>query len=95
MEITIPLDMNAVPGLAESVAVVTQLQDNNRFEYGASLTRDDIALVCAAVLGVSRPAVQAELLADVSDHLAERGHDALASLLDNVSGEIRKALYGG
>jgi hypothetical protein len=39
--------------------------------------------------------VQAELLADVSDHLADHGHGVLAELLDNTSGQIRKALYRG
>ena len=94
MQVVIPTDLATVPGLAEAVTLVEQLQDENRFYYGASLTHDDIVLVCAAVLAVSRPAVQAELLADMSDHLAENGHGALAGLLDSVSGQIRKALYG-
>jgi hypothetical protein len=38
--------------------------------------------------------VQAELLADTSDFLNDTGHSALAGLLDSVSGQIRKALYG-
>jgi hypothetical protein len=95
MQIAIPTDLTTVPGLAEAVALVGQLQDDNRFEYGASITTGDIVLICAAVLAISRPAVQAELMADMSDHLAENGHGALAQLLDSVSGQIRKALYGG
>jgi hypothetical protein len=95
MQIIIPDDVTTVPGLGESVALVTQIQNENRFEHGASLTPADIVLVCATVLAVSRPAVHAELLADMSDHLAEHGHGALAGLLDDVSGQMRKVLYGG
>jgi hypothetical protein len=54
-----------------------------------------MAHIIAIVMGVTRPYMQAEVLADVSDQLAGDGFPELAELLDQVSGHIRKAVLGG
>lgn len=77
-----------VPGFTESVAAL------KASEYGNWLDTDEIGEVAAFVMGVARPYVQAELLADVSDYLTEIGQDSLADLLDNISYGVRKAVYG-
>lgn len=44
------------------------------------------------IMAVSRPYVQAEVLADAADYLAATGQAELANILDNVSAGIRKAV---
>jgi len=86
------IDPATVPGYPEAVAALVQwLGDPN--DHG--MQPHHVGEMVAIVMAVTRPHVQAEMLADMSDNLAERGHGALAGLLDNVSGEIRKALHSG
>lgn len=84
------IDPADVPGYTEAIMAVNQLQDS--FELTAALEQVDIGKIVVAVMLVTRPYVQAEVLADMSDLLATTGQEALAVLLDNVSGGMRKAL---
>lgn len=84
------IDPADVPGYTEAIMAVNQLQDS--FELTAVLEQVDIGKIVVAVMLVTRPYVQAEVLADMSDLLATTGQEALAVLLDNVSGGMRKAL---
>lgn len=84
------IDPADVPGYTEAIMAVNQLQDS--FELTGVLEQVDIGKIVVAVMLVTRPYVQAEVLADMSDLLATTGQEALAVLLDNVSGGMRKAL---
>jgi Lon protease-like protein len=82
------LDPATIPGFREARAALDGLTEG-------TMSADDVDRIVAVVMGISRPYVQAELLADVSDYLTEQGHHDLASLLDNLSAGIQKAVYGG
>jgi hypothetical protein len=82
------LDPATVPGYMEALTALTAS------EFGTWMDVEKLGQLTAFVMGVSRPYVQAELLADVSDYLAEQQHHDLAGLLDNLSAGIRRAIYG-
>lgn len=86
------IDPADVPGYTEAIMAVNQLQDSFELTSGTVLEQVDIGKIVVAVMLVTRPYVQAEVLADMSDLLATTGQEALAVLLDNVSGGMRKAL---
>jgi hypothetical protein len=81
------LDPATVPGFREARAALDGLTEG-------TLPVGDVDQIVTVVMGVSRPYVQAELLADVSDYLTEQQHHDLAGLLDNLSAGIRRAIYG-
>jgi hypothetical protein len=82
------LDPVTVPGYMEALMALAAS------DCGKEIAAEERGQVVAIVMGVSRPYVQAELLADVSDYLTEQQHHDLAGLLDNLSSGIRRAIYG-
>lgn len=63
-------------------------------EVPAQLYGGDTEDVVALVMGITRPYVQAETLADLADELAEAGYPELGELLDLISFDIRGRLDG-
>ena len=82
-------DATDIPGFMPALAALADwLGDPG--DYG--MQPRHVAEIVALVMAVSRPYVQAEVLADASDYLAETGQEQLAEVLDNVSAGIRKAV---
>jgi hypothetical protein len=81
-------DLAEVPGYTQAEAALCRYLDQQNFWYG----ENDAGQIVALVMGVSRPYVQAEVLADAADYLDQLGLHELATILDNVSAGIRKAV---
>lgn len=83
----IGIEPDDVPGFREAVAAVTGLTES-------TLPPDDVDAIVATVMIITRPHVQAEFTADLSDDLADGIFAEAASLLDRISYDIREWLHG-
>lgn len=83
----IPLDLALAPGFLPAARAVHALLEG-------AMPADDVDRIVAVALGVARPYIQAEMLADLSDDFADNGLDGTADLLDMISLEIRERLDG-
>ena len=83
----ISLESALAPGFLPAARAVYALLDG-------TMPADDVDRIVELALFVSRPYMQAELFADLSDKLAEDGFEQVAAILDHTSFYLREALDG-
>lgn len=83
----ISLETALTPGFLPAARAVHALLEG-------TVSADDVDHIVELALFVSRPYMQAELLADLSDKLAEDGFEQVSAILDHTSFGMRGALDG-